>query len=87
VSEVPADQLDEQVKIWARDARELSYDMEDAVDTFMLRSNGRQQEGQDTSSLKGLIGKAANLYKNAKNNHQIHNVVKDIMDQVKKVSE
>jgi len=67
VSEVPADQLDEQVKIWARDARELSYDMEDAVDTFMLRSNGRQQEGQDTSSLKGLIGKAANLYKNAKN--------------------
>ncbi|KAG2641103.1 disease resistance protein PIK6-NP-like [Panicum virgatum] len=87
VSEVPADQLDKQVKIWARDARELSYDIEDAVDTFMLRSKGRQQEGQDTSRLKGLIGKAANLYKKAKNNHQIHNVVKDIMDQVKKVSE
>ena len=67
VSEVPVDQLDEQVKIWASDARELYYDIEDAVDTFMLRSNGRQQEGQDTSSLKGLIGKAANLYKNAKN--------------------
>jgi len=87
VSEVPADRLDEQVKIWACDARELSYDIEDAVDTFVLRSKGRQQEGQDTSSLKGLIGKAANLYKKAKNNHQIHNVVKDIMDKVKKVSE
>jgi disease resistance protein RPM1 len=87
VSEVPVDQLDEQVKVWARDARELSYDIEDAVDTFMLRGKGREQEGQDTSSLKGLIGKAANLYKKARNNHKIHNVIKDIMDQVKKVSE
>jgi len=84
---VPVDQLDEQVKIWARDARELSYDIEDAVDIFMLRHKGRKEEGQDTSSLKGLIGKAANLYKKAKNNHQIHSVIKDIMDQVKKVSE
>ena len=84
---MPVDQLDEQVKIWVRDARELSYDIEDAVDIFMLRHKGRKEEGQDTSSLKGLIGKAANLYKNAKNNHQIHSVIKDIMDQVKKVSE
>ncbi|RLN33378.1 hypothetical protein C2845_PM03G23890 [Panicum miliaceum] len=84
VSKVPVGQLDEQVKIWAYDARELSYDIEDAVDTFMLRRKGREQEGQETSSLKGLIGKAANLCKKAKNNH---NIVKDIMDQVKKVSE
>jgi len=84
---VPVDQLDEQVKIWARDARELSYDIEDAVDIFMLRHKGRKEEGQDTSSLKRLIGKAANLYKKAKNNHQIHSVIKDIMDEVKKVSE
>ena len=87
VSEVPVDQLDEQVKIWVRDARELSYDIEDAVDTFMLRGKGREQEGQDTFSLKGLFAKATNLCKKANNNHKIHNVIKDIMDQVKKVSE
>jgi hypothetical protein len=37
VAEVPPDQLDEQVKIWASDARGLSYDIEDQVDSFMLR--------------------------------------------------
>ncbi|KAG2641106.1 disease resistance protein PIK6-NP-like [Panicum virgatum] len=87
VSEVPVHQLDEQVKIWARDARELSYDIEDVVDTFMLRGKGREQEGQGAFSLKRLFGKATDLYKEAKTNHQIHNVIKDIMDQVKKVSE
>ncbi|RLN09326.1 hypothetical protein C2845_PM11G25040 [Panicum miliaceum] len=34
VGEVPPEQRDEQVKLWARDVRELSYDMEDVVDRF-----------------------------------------------------
>lgn len=37
VSEVPADQVDRQVKLWARDIRELSYDIEDTIDSYMLR--------------------------------------------------
>nr|CAB3503707.1 unnamed protein product [Digitaria exilis] len=86
VSEVPADQLDEQVKIWAADVRQLSYDIEDVVDTFMLR--GKQHGHNDSSfCLKRLIGKAIDLYKKAVTNHKIHNVIEDIMDQVKKVSE
>ncbi|TVU33395.1 hypothetical protein EJB05_25210, partial [Eragrostis curvula] len=84
VSEVPTDQLDKQVKIWASDVRELSYDIEDAVDAFMCRM--KRHEPDETFSFKGLLARTKNLVKNAKTNHKIHNVIRDIMDQVKKVS-
>ena len=64
VAEVPPDQLDEQVKIWASDVRELSYGIEDEVDTFRLRC--KEHEHTEPFSLKGLIGKATDLYKKAK---------------------
>lgn len=38
VAQMPRDQLDVQVRIWAADMRELSYDMEDDVDCIMVRS-------------------------------------------------
>uniref|UniRef100_A0A0E0MNE5 AAA+ ATPase domain-containing protein n=1 Tax=Oryza punctata TaxID=4537 RepID=A0A0E0MNE5_ORYPU len=79
VSDTPADQLDKQVKIWASDMRELSYDIEDAVDTFMFKS----KRDEPATSFK----KVTNLFNKFKTNHQIHGVIKDIMDQVKKVSE
>ncbi|KAF8738580.1 hypothetical protein HU200_013963 [Digitaria exilis] len=40
VAEVPWDQLDEHVKIWADELREKSYDMEDILDTFLVRVEG-----------------------------------------------
>ncbi|KAK3120324.1 hypothetical protein QOZ80_9AG0685770 [Eleusine coracana subsp. coracana] len=37
VSEAPIDQPpNKHVKIWKRDARDLSYDLEDSIDRFML---------------------------------------------------
>lgn len=36
-SELPAHHIDADVKIWARELKELSYDIEDSVDTFMVR--------------------------------------------------
>ncbi|KAL6639019.1 hypothetical protein ACP70R_022749 [Stipagrostis hirtigluma subsp. patula] len=87
VSKVPADQLDEQAKLWARDARELSYDMEYAVDIFMMKKKQGHEEPGKPFSFKGFIDRTSNLIKKVKTNHQIHNVIKDIMEEVKKVSE
>lgn len=40
IGEVPVEKLSKQVRIWARDVREVSYDMEDIVDTFLVRVHG-----------------------------------------------
>ncbi|CAL5066339.1 unnamed protein product [Urochloa decumbens] len=85
MAEMPAEQLDELAKIWANDVRELSYDIEDTVDTFMFRGKGHQHT--KLFSFKGLIGKVTDLYNKAKTNHKIHNIIKDIMVQVKVISE
>lgn len=37
VSKLPPQQIDDLHNIWVRDLKELSYDIEDSVDSFMLR--------------------------------------------------
>jgi hypothetical protein len=43
LTEAPADQLDKQDKIWARDVWELSYDIEDSIDIFAVWGKGNEQ--------------------------------------------
>uniref|UniRef100_A0A0E0ARD2 Rx N-terminal domain-containing protein n=1 Tax=Oryza glumipatula TaxID=40148 RepID=A0A0E0ARD2_9ORYZ len=70
VAAVPLDQLDELVKLWARDVRELSYDMEDIVDMFLVRFND-DHESDDPWVLRRLRKKMSKLFKKAKDRREI----------------
>ncbi|XP_062197058.1 disease resistance protein RGA5-like [Phragmites australis] len=85
VSEVPSDQLDELVKVWAREAREASYDMEDVLDTFLMRVEGR--EPTDPSKLKRAMKKMGNLFSKSKASHEMAGAIEDIMKKLQEVAE
>jgi len=59
VGEVSREEVKEQVKIWARDVRELSYDMEDIVDTSVVRIQG--PEAPSKRSAKRFIKKMMDI--------------------------
>ncbi|KAM0835954.1 hypothetical protein ACQ4PT_062626 [Festuca glaucescens] len=86
VAEVPRDQLDEQVRLWAGEVRELSFDMEDVVDKFLVRVDDDSEPATNTNKLKLLIEKMANFFPKLKTRHQIADAIKDINKQVQEVA-
>ncbi|XBI42772.1 hypothetical protein VPH35_107624 [Triticum aestivum] len=88
MAEVPRDQLDNQVIIWADELRELSYDMEDVVDNFLVCAEGSQSDAiADSNNLKRLVGKMANLFTKGKTRHQIGNAIRDIKNRAQEVAD
>ena len=73
LSKVPPDQLTEVEKLWARHIRELSYDMEDAVDDFVLRVTGGEcaADATDANVFKKILGKATAAVKKVKHRREI----------------
>ncbi|VAH12533.1 unnamed protein product [Triticum turgidum subsp. durum] len=86
VGEVPRDQLDKQVKLWADEVRELSYNMEDVVDNFLVRVEGIQQPHNNTGRFKELKSKMLGLFKKGKNHHRIADAIKEIKEQLQEVA-
>ncbi|CAN6203713.1 unnamed protein product [Urochloa humidicola] len=83
VSEVPIDQPpDVQVMQWAREVRELSYDIEDKVDTFMIRIDSCDQ--RKDNGFRGFIKKILKLLMKAKFRHKIG---VDIIDIKRRINE
>ncbi|XP_062182422.1 disease resistance protein PIK6-NP-like [Phragmites australis] len=85
VAAVPWDQLDEQVKAWAREVREASYDMEDILDTFLVRVQGR--EPADQGRLKRALKKMGDLFSKGKARREIAGAIEDIKKQLQEVAE
>jgi ATPase subunit of ABC transporter with duplicated ATPase domains len=84
VSSVPLDQLDPQVKNWANEVRELSYVIEDSLDSFVTRV-----EGVEPTKLKfkNLLKIVRNEHTKFKARHEIASDIKDIESQVRKIKE
>ncbi|TKW01916.1 hypothetical protein SEVIR_8G209450v4 [Setaria viridis] len=78
LSEAPADWLDRQDKIWARDVRELSYDIEDSIDTFMVRGRGNEQ----AKGFKKYIDRSLDLLTRFKFRHKIATEIRGIKGRV-----
>ncbi|VAH40334.1 unnamed protein product [Triticum turgidum subsp. durum] len=87
VGEVPRDQLDEQVKIWAGEVRELSFDMEDIVDKFLVRVDDGSKPAGNPKKLKRLTKKMAGWLTKGKTHHEIADAIKSINKQVKEIAE
>ncbi|CAD6252455.1 unnamed protein product [Miscanthus lutarioriparius] len=85
VAAVPLNQLDDQVKIWAREVREASYDMEDILDSFLVHVDGHDQA--DLSRLKRAMKKMGDLFSKGKARRQISCAIEDITKQLQQMTE
>jgi hypothetical protein len=86
VGEVPRYELDQQVRLWADNVRELSYEMEDVVDSFMVRVEGDEPEA-DMKRSKRFRKKIADFFKEGKTRHQIADKIQEIKVRVKQVAD
>ncbi|CAN6237156.1 unnamed protein product [Urochloa humidicola] len=85
VGEVPLEQLSELVRLWAQDVRDLSYDMEDIVDTFMVDVAGPDPPGRRSS--KRIFKKLARKVAKAMARREVAQEIKDIRECVMEVAE
>ena len=90
VGEVPPDQLDMEVRIWAGKVRDLSYDMEDAIDGFMVRVEEGDHDGKPTNvknRVKKFLKKTTKLFTKGKALHRISDAIQEAQDQAKELAE
>jgi len=80
IATAPPDQLCEQDKIWASEVRELCYDIEDSIDTFVVRCTGGAPAGPD--GMRGFIGRSLDLLTRLRIRRQVATDIRDIKRRV-----
>ncbi|KAL6907925.1 hypothetical protein ACP4OV_002095 [Aristida adscensionis] len=90
VGQVPPEQQKEQLRLWARDVREASYDMEDVLDTFLVRVQGApaKDPAKEEKKVKRLMKKMGNLFSLSKTKarHEIADAIEAISKQLEEVA-
>nr|UBY07338.1 NBS-LRR disease resistance protein [Dasypyrum villosum] len=87
VAEVPPDRIDEGVKIWAENVKELSYQMEDIVDTFTVHVEGGGEPANPKNRVKKLLRRTIKLFKKGKDLHSISGALDEVVGQAKQLAE
>ncbi|CAO2149937.1 unnamed protein product [Urochloa humidicola] len=85
IGDVPLDQLDELVSLWVRDVREASYDMEDIVDTFLVRVDDHEPIDPNIM-LRHLRKKMGGLFKKIKARRKISSLIQDMIKKLEEVA-
>lgn len=87
VAKVPPEQLDMGVKIWAGNVKELSYQMEDIVDTFMVFVEDGGEPANPKNRVKKLLKKVTKLLKKGRVLHRISDALEEAVGQAKQLAE
>ena len=77
ISDMPPDQLNALVRLWARDVREASYDMEDIIDAFLVHVDA-PEPATETHKLRRLRKKVSSLFKKSKARRNISSQIQEI---------
>ncbi|RCV06788.1 hypothetical protein SETIT_1G191600v2 [Setaria italica] len=85
VGEVPPEQLDPQVRLWASEVREASYDMEDILDTFLIEVADPAEKKDGL--LKRLQKKMSKLFNKSKARHTIAGAIEDMKKRLQEVAD
>jgi disease resistance protein RPM1 len=82
---VPIEQLDKPRRIWARNVRELSYDMEDIVDAYMVGVEGAQPPSK--AGAKNIFKKMKRKFTKALAQDEVAKEIDDIKKRAKELAE
>jgi len=85
VGATPPEQLDPQVRLWAREVREASYDMEDILDAFLVDVVEEGAAPAEKGLLKSLKKKMTKLLKKSKARHDIAGAIEDMKNRLQEV--
>uniref|UniRef100_K3ZH15 Uncharacterized protein n=1 Tax=Setaria italica TaxID=4555 RepID=K3ZH15_SETIT len=88
VDEVLPEQLDPQVRNWAREIREASYDMEDILDTFLVSIVDIDAPAENKKGLrKRLQEKMSKLFNKSMARHTIAGAIEDMKKRLQEVAD